>query len=1095
MLFLVFCLVVIQGQELWAQDKTISMDARGKSLKEVLQQIQAQSGFTITYSDALINGKKSGKDQLQQVPLKEALQQVLLGTGLAYRLENENITIFRSTIEKRASKPGTVTGVIVDSATNETIAYATVRAGSTSVMSNADGVFELPASAANSNIMVSYQGYVTRSVLYEGNNDGGWTILLPKRNGALSEVVVTALGLSKEKKQLASAIQQISGDEVRRVKGTDIGTSMTGKISGLIVKNSSEFFTAPTFTLRGATPLLVINGTPYGNMTLRDIGADDIESISVLKGATAGALYGGRGANGAIIVTTKKGTKNKGLVVTVNSNTMFNAGFLTLPKVQTSYSAGLGGNFSNTDYVWGAKLDIGTMAMQWDPVTKQMTNQPLTSRGKDNFKNFLEPSYVTNNNISISQTGELGSFRASLTNINTKGQYPNAKANSFNFLVGGDMHVGKFKLEADLGYNKRYSPQVWGAGYGTQGYIYQILMWTGPEYDLRQYRDYWQTPDVQQNWMYKTWYDNPYLIAYEKLDAIDQNTINANLTLNYKLFPGANLLFRNGTDFAGNTETKRNPPNINSTSGGWFSKGVYSNNINYGFSTNNDLIFTISKHVNKLGIDGLTGGTINYSQAQNTFASTRNGLTVPGFYSLAGSLERPDVTATANKKQVNSLYGKLMLSWDNLLFVEATGRNDWSSTLPKSNRSYFYPSAGASLVLSEIWKMPSWTDMWKVRGSWAVTKSDPAVYATNRSYSTTLGAWNTLNSAAYTTGIINTDINPTTARTWEIGTAAYLLKNRLQVDVTYYNKYTYDQQINAPITPSTGFNSSLINTLETTVRRGIEITVDATAVRNKNFEWTTSFNWSTSKQYYKDLDPVFSTDNLWTKRGERTDYVAINDWDRDPYGNVIHLDNGRASKSVYKSRIGYLDPNWVAGLINRLRYKQFMVSFSFDGRFGGLMYEYMNDKMWDTGSHPDSDNQYRYEETVNKNQTFIGDGVKIVSGTATYDNYGRITKDTRVFAKNDKVVSYETYARSFKGGSPAGMLDPTFVKLREVTLEYMVPGNITHKIGAANASIALTAQNVWMWRKQFRFADPDNGTDNLNSPTNRYIGANIKLTF
>jgi TonB-linked SusC/RagA family outer membrane protein len=914
--------------------------------------------------------------------------------------------------------------------------------------------------------------------------------LVPEQR-TLKQVVVTALGIKRDEKALGYAVQKITGEEVQRVKGVDIATSLTGKVAGLLIQNSTEFFEAPAISLRGGTPLLVINGVPYGNMTLRDISPDDIESIDVLKGSTAAALYGQRGGEGVLIITTKKSGK-KGITVSINSNTMFNAGFLTLPEVQHNYSAGLGGTYSATDYIWGDRLDIGRTAVQWDPVSKSLKEMPLTSRGRDNFKNFLEPSFITNNNISVTQTGENGSFRVSLTDIYNKGQYPNAKGNMINFSMGGEIKAGsKFNLEATVGYSKRKSPQIWGSGYGNQGYIYNLLMWTGPEYDIRQFRDYWVTPGIEQNWMYKTWYDNPYLIAYEKLNAINQHTYNASLSAGYTLFPGARLQLRSGMDHYSNEDTKRNPININSTRGGYESNGLYMISQLNGFSVNNDLLFTINKKAGNLGIDGLAGGTIFYFRNNVLTSKTRGGLSIPGLYSLASSVERPDVIAGQTAKQVNSVFGKLTLSWKSAFFVDVTGRNDWSSTLPKASRSYFYPSVGASTVLSELFKMPNWISFWKVRGSWALSKGDLGIYATNRTYATALGVWEGLNTGSYPDNIFDGSINPKTARTWEVGTMASFLKNRLQADITYYNKYNYNQQANAEISSASGFTTTLVNTNETYVRRGVEITISGTPVIG-TVRWDAMFNWSASHEYYKTLDKVYSSDNLWTKAGERRDAYVTEPWEKDPQGNVVHQDNGLPLLSNYPARIGYMDPSWIWGFTNSIAYRNFVFSFSFDGRVGGLMYEYMNNKMWDTGAHPESDNQYRYDEVVNHRTAYIGKGVKVLSGEMKQDNYGRIIEDTRVFAKNDIPVSYEAYAREFADGTPGGALDPTFLKLREVSLQYKLPVKI---LGAGSASVAFTGQNVLIWMKQFKYADPDKGRDDLNSPSNRYIGMNIKLTF
>lgn len=1082
-------------------------NAETTSLSTLLSDLEGALNVKFSYNAALIGHKK----------VRSASMATLLKNGwhreLKIRLAQLGLTLMPNGLQHYIIRPAApqadlaaegqtvaverieVSGTVTDSTTGTPLpgVAVVVKGTSNGTITNATGAYSLKNVPDNAVLVLNMMGYRVTEVPVNGR--ASINVSMATENRVLDQFVVTALGIKREEKSLGYAVQKISGEAIQTVKGTNIGTTLTGKISGLVIKNSSEFFQAPTIELRGATPLLVIDGVPYGNLTLRDISPDDIESMDILKGATAAALYGQRGGAGAIIIVTKRGNNSKGLSVTLNSNTMFTAGFLALPKGQTSYSAGLGGEYDPTDYVWGAKLDIGEMAQQWNPETKQMENMELTSRGRNNFRNFLEAGYVTNNNISVAQTGEYGSFRVSMTHIHDKGQYPNARLDMMNFTVGGEIKLGdRFSLESHMGYNKRLSPQIAGKGYGDQGYIYNILMWTGPEYDLSKYRDYWVVPDQQQNWHYKAWYDNPYLMAYEKLKGIDQNTTNASLTATYKVFDGARVILRSGWDFYGHKETRRNPIGINATRG-WSALGMYALDRSTGYSTNNDLIFTYEKKIGDFAVDALAGGTIYYYKDEYTKASTRNGISIPGFYSLAASVERPDVTATQSAKQVNSLYAKASLGWRNRIFLDVTGRNDWSSSLPKKTGSYFYPSYGASVVLSEFMQLPSWVSFWKLRGSWAQSKNDLAVYATNRTYTIASAAWDGYNAATYPDNLLGADVLPRTDRTWEVGTAAYFLKKRLRLDATYYNKYTYNIPASASVSSTSGFSSKLVNIDETYVRRGVEITADATVVKQGRFQWETILNWSTSRRYYKSLDAVYSADNLWTKVGARVDAVTINDWERDPSGNIIHQANGMPLRSDYKTRIGYLDPSWVWGWGNTFTYGDFSLSFNFDGRVGGLLDNYTDAKMWDTGSHPDSDNSWRYDETVNGKINYVGQGVKVLSGAVERDKYGQITKDDRQFAANDKAVSYESYARSYQTGIPGGWVDPSFLKLRDVSLTYRVPGAIAGKIGARSASVAVTGQNVFLWTKKFRFVDPDGGSDDVTSPSLRYIGMNLKVTF
>ncbi|WP_428654603.1 SusC/RagA family TonB-linked outer membrane protein [Runella sp.] len=989
-----------------------------------------------------------------------------------------------------------VTGTVTDESGASLPGVNVIEKGTTNgTLTDAEGKFRLQVQSEKSVLSISSIGYISQDI--EVGSKKSISIKLATDTKILNEVIVTALGVKREERSLGYAVQKVAGPSVQTVKGVSVGTSLTGKVAGLWVRNSTEFNQMPTLTLRGETPLLVIDGVPYNNISLNNIAQDDIESIDVLKGPTASALYGSRGGSGAVIVTTKKGSSSKGLTVTVNTNNMANAGFLMLPEVQHGYSVGMGGVYDPTDYVWGQKLDAGIMANQWNPITKQMEMQELTSRGKDNFRDFLVPGVISNNSISVAQTGENGSFRASVTHIYNKGQYPNLKSNALNFTLSGEMKVGeRFKLSSQMGYNKRSAPQITGAGYSDQGYIYNILVWMGPEYRLSDYKDnYWLIPDVQQNWHYKAWYDNPYLIANEKLWGVYENKYNANLTATYKLFEGANLIVRPGFDMYSNDETKRNPPNILSNRG-WDTPGLYSINKSTGWSFNGDALITYNKTIGDLGIDALAGGAIYALSNNNLYSSTRSGILIPGYYSLNNSVERPNVTVGASAKQVNSVYGKLTLSYKNMLFLDATGRNDWSSTMPKNSRSYFYPSLGGSFVVSELFtSLPSWLDFWKLRGSWTLSKSDLGIYATNQTYSTTIGAFNSFNSAAYPTTIRNAEnILPETNRTWEIGTAAYFLKKRLKLDIAYFNKYNYNRQTNANISSASGFVNTLINWDETLVRRGLEVSLDATILKKNDWQWDAIANYSFNHRYYKDI-AANSAKNTWTTPGGRVDTYTDRIWLTDPDGNLIHRANGLPLLSDYSYLRGYSDPTFLWGFANTIKYKQFNLMVNFDGRVGGYLNNYSSYKMWDTGSHPDSDNQWRYDEVVNKNKSFVGKGVIVTSGTVTFDSYGNITADTRKYAPNEAKVSYQDYSRSYGDGT-RGVTNATFLKLREVSLGYNLPASIAKLIGARSGSISVTGQNVWMWTKAFRFADPDKADDTqLTSPSVRYMGGNITLTF
>lgn len=503
------------------------------------------------------------------------------------------------------------------------------------------------------------------------------------------------------------------------------------------------------------------------------------------------------------------------------------------------------------------------------------------------------------------------------------------------------------------------------------------------------------------------------------------------------------------------------------------------------------------KKLGDFNVDGFLGGSIYYWNTNSLTGETKNGIILPNYYSLNASVEPSTSSKSFSQKQVNSIYGKAAVSWRNAVFAEVTGRNDWSSTLPESTRSYFYPSVSGSIVLSEFIPMPSWTSFWKVRGSWTKTKYDVGVYDINKVYSITTNVWDDMTAAYNPTSLRSNDLLPSTSRTYEIGTALHFLQNRLRIDYAYYNKENYNNTRWATLSPTCGYTSTLVNYGETQVRKGHEITVSGDIIKNKDLTWTASFNWARDRYYYGDIDPVYSTQKPWVAKGERWDWISAYDYQRDSQGNIIHNSEGLPLINPYESIQGYTSPDWIWGLSTTLKWKNFTVDVTIDGRVGGLMFAQTDQALWNSGAHIDSDNQYRYEEVVNGNKTFIGTGVKLVSGSAEWDSFGNVISDDRVFAPNDIVVSYETYMTNMNPyvGTirTQNLLDPTFIKLRNLAINYTLPKEWCKKICLQGLTVGIVGQNLLMWTKEFRFSDPDWGEDSINTPSTRLIGFNVKF--
>jgi TonB-linked SusC/RagA family outer membrane protein len=1102
----------------------IDLKEQHASLKKVFREIERQSNYLFVYRNEWLKDARKVDVNLKDATIQQALDACLSGQSLTYSIINRNIIIRQAPpappsaagIPDLAQTP--VNGTVADSATGNPLVGVTIQVKGTTAGTTTDGQgkfsLEVPDGAV---LIVSYLGYKSVEIPVDGQP----TLhirLAPSATG-LNEVVVTALGLEQRQLELGYSTQEIKGNTLQTVKGIDVGTSLTGKVSGLMVKNSSEFMAEPEITLRGETPLLVVDGVPYGNVTLRDIPADDIESINFLKGATASALYGSRGGSGAIMVTTKKGAGAKGFTVSVNSSTMLEAGYLAIPKMQSKYGRVV--NTATNTYVrsgdgsWGPPLD-GREVIQWDPISKTMKAMPFLPRGKNNFKNFLQQGYILNNNVSVSQVGDKGGVRASATWVQNKGTYPNSRFDKVNYSVGGDIKLDRFSLSTTLSYSNQSSPNMGFNGYTGYDPMYSLLVWGSPDWNILDYKDYWLIPNEVQNSSYTAGNNNPYFDRYQRVHPVTKDIFSGQITLNYQFNDWLKAVARTGYDNYSNKQEVRVSEGSFQGGGattvldggtevwGESQRGSYNVGIGRGFSSNTDVMLMGDKKFRDFSVNGFIGGSVYYKQDEGIEALTKGGLSIPAFYSLKASVDPVYVNSLVFKDQVNSLYGKLGFGWRNLLFVEGTFRNDWASTLPEATRSYLYPSVSGSFIPSELLHAGNWLTFWKLRAAWTTYKTPAGIYDINNVYNIYTNQWGNLSSAAFPTSIRPSNIHAEGTASTEIGTDVSFLKDRVSADVTLYRKRMFDFIVKAPISPSSGFTSVYTNSNEERTRRGIEVSVNATPVKTKDFSWNIGLDWSKYATYFTRVDSQYSPNHNmdWVKVGKRVDYYTINEYQTDNKGDIV-FNNGVPTYKPILSLAGYSDPDWIWGFNTQFRYKNLSLSLSMDGRVGGLAQSITEMYMWRSGNHPGSLTEARYlDATQPGTKNYLGKGVKVVSGSITYDANYHVVKDTRVFAPNDVYTTYKSYITALHKGtawggnpSPADLYSTTFLKLREVALTYRLPAAVAGKIRSKGIAVSLIGQNLFYWAKQFKYSDIDGGTENFADPSLRYVGIDLKLDF
>ncbi len=1011
---------------------------------------------------------------------------------------------------------------------------------------NADGQFRISVPGSSAVLVVSSIGYNTREVSV--GNKTVIDIVLEEDSKALQEVVVTALGIKKDARRIGVSIQSVDGASTVKAREPNAINALAGKVAGLTIGSQPELLRKPNIALRGNSEILyVVDGVPINSDTW-NISPDDIETYSVLKGASASALYGFRGKNGAILITTKRGTKDKrGFSVDVNSSTMMDKGFYAIPKVQDEYGPGdhgrywfvdgKGGGLNDGDYDggWGPKFE-GQLISQYDspidPATGERVPTPWVARGKDNLTRFLETGVLSTNNVSVSASGEKYNLRFSASHIFQKGIVPNTKINITNFNITSDYQFSsRLKFESGLQYNRQYTPNIPDINYGPNSIIYNMVLWAGADWDVADMRNYWQPgkEGIQQIYAEYQRYNNPYFMSYEWLRGHYKSDIIGQAAMTYKITDFLDVMLRSQVTTWNLFRNEKFPYSAGSY-GRDERRGDYREDRRNLFENNTDILVRFDKDLFRdFNAKIWAGGNIRTFEYSSQFGST-DYLNVPGLYNFNNSAN-PVRTANFNSAmRVNSAYYSADFTYKNLLTLSTTGRVDKLSTLPEGNNTFFYPSVALSTALTDYLPLPSVISFLKLRGSYANVKDgltrstigttpslgdgnplgygeqyyspyDGPSYQNSAVYNTPF-AYNNQPSAYYTNGLNNPALKPSSTSQTEVGVDVKFLQNRLGFDVTYFVSDEGPRIFSLPVSIASGYSSALVNGIKTQ-KKGWEIALSGTPVKNPGgFNWDILANYSTYQERLTEIYPGVESLNRFFKVGDRLDKFYGSAFAKTPDGQIINDASGRPITTPVAQFLGYLNPKFVFGINNKFSYKDLSFSFQFDGRIGGVISNYIQRQTFRGGRHialvQGDMGVARYEDYLG-NKTYVGEGVQVANGASiNFDAAGKIVNYAELtYAPNTTKQFVQDYVARYYNTDEGNLMSRSFGMLREVVIGYNLPKHLIGK-NIQNVSVSLVGRNLLYFAEK---KDIDlnqyltDGGSGLQTPSTRRYGINLNFTF
>ncbi|WP_418991811.1 SusC/RagA family TonB-linked outer membrane protein [Alistipes sp.] len=1149
----------------------ISLHLRSLPLREALEAIERQTDYKFIYKQDIPLSVPVTID-IENGTLAEVLGR-MLPEGYRFNVNGNQVAMLYT---PRPPQPryGTVTGVVKDAQGKSLVGVTlVVRGTNRGTTSDANGLFRIVrVPAGNSVIEARYIGYESRNVPLNGLRENEERrIEITLREGIeISDVVVTALGITREEKSLGYSADRLMQDEFTAATHNNWVAGLAGKVAGLNFDQSSQ---GPggsiRVTLRGEgslthqnnEALFVVDGVPisssmtastssggYGDADapidfgngISDLNPDDIESVNVLKGPAATALYGSRAAAGAVIVSTKSGRQSKGFGVSVNSSVAIEqAGFW--PDFQTEYGAGdfrrsttgltevtppeynfwtAGDKKRRTSrYAFGARYDGSPRMLygsrNWD--TDEYTLLPYVYQ--DWYKGFFRTGVTYTNQISLDgNNGKGTSIRTTYRDVRSDWILPNTGYDSQNIYVSVH-HVlnPHIKLGAKVTYFRKHSDNLPMSGYNTASPVYSLI-WTPSTISVRDYEseyrhgiiDRVREQGLSTSLLINGESDNPYFQLYEHINTFARDRVYGNVNAEIAFIPNIlTLTLRSGMDLNSEFRTQRKPYYSNG-----YMQGFYREQEVYGFEMNNDFLLTWKGYFNDFSLTASVGGNNMYNEFRN-IQTTAAKLIEPGYYSLRNCDGMLQHNPYKRKRSINSFYGFVSATWRGIVFLELTGRNDWSSTLAPGNNSYFYPSVNTSILLDELFATHDrapWLDMLKVRASWANVGNDTDPYRLEQVYSNSDFAGGYKLSST----IQEYNIRPENVESWEVGLEARMLRNRLNLDVTWYSTATTDQIVNVPSDYAIGASSRIINAGKVT-NKGIEIALRADPVKTEHWRWTIQANWSANRNKLVELAPGVEMWQLNTRNtvgnrvfvysypGMELGHIFGTGYKRAPAGAYYTDAEGRkvdcAGQVIVDAAtgnpvltsddelydFGSIYPKWKAGLTQSIRFRNLTLSMTFQGQWGGHAYSMTNMGLSYMGKLTNS-LPGRYDGLIHPGVNLNEDG--------TYQPNTRITTD---------IVDYYNSVVYNRNNVETNTFSTSYLKMKECRISFRLPEKLCRKTRfLQSAEIGVWATNLFCLTEWPAY-DPEVAAFGGNSlskgvepgayPMTRTYGLNVKLSF